>query len=324
MLDPTIGRFTTLDPIGFDAGDPNLYRYVENNPTNRVDPSGLVAQLRINEPLGERVALGQFGAFFWPIQFYLVKGNAGPKGGAIIQRVSITWDITVTTIASGVKTRYKTGDGKDVPGMTIFDPKSETKRQIKTEYLEAWQVGPGGYRPKNPQFHNIQDSPFQKMMENYGVMMRRGWDLDKAMPWDDMYSIGPVMIDAVLAHKKNVDEMMKDRTTVSKGTITFKGKVAYYENADDKCLRMDLPFVEDTHWATGAGGLLAVWDHTVGKKVISLKDAEDKLKKLVDDGKLEVSNTLQHEISITWDSSEFDERLRKYGVSEVVPGSKKP
>jgi hypothetical protein len=28
------------DPIGFDAGDANLYRYVGNDPTNRVDPSG--------------------------------------------------------------------------------------------------------------------------------------------------------------------------------------------------------------------------------------------------------------------------------------------
>ncbi len=30
------------DPIGFAAGDPNLYRYVENRPTTATDPSGLV------------------------------------------------------------------------------------------------------------------------------------------------------------------------------------------------------------------------------------------------------------------------------------------
>jgi RHS repeat-associated protein len=27
MFDPTIGRWTTQDPLGFDAGDDNLYRY---------------------------------------------------------------------------------------------------------------------------------------------------------------------------------------------------------------------------------------------------------------------------------------------------------
>ncbi len=39
--DPRLGQFLSEDPLGFDAGDPNLRRYVENNPTNRVDPTGL-------------------------------------------------------------------------------------------------------------------------------------------------------------------------------------------------------------------------------------------------------------------------------------------
>jgi hypothetical protein len=35
------GRWASEDPLGFNAGDSNLYRYVVNNPTNAVDPSGL-------------------------------------------------------------------------------------------------------------------------------------------------------------------------------------------------------------------------------------------------------------------------------------------
>jgi hypothetical protein len=38
---PTLGRFTANDPLGFAAGDVNLYRYVGNGPTGRRDPSGL-------------------------------------------------------------------------------------------------------------------------------------------------------------------------------------------------------------------------------------------------------------------------------------------
>lgn len=34
------GRWMTKDPIGFDGGDWNLYRYVENRPIAAVDPSG--------------------------------------------------------------------------------------------------------------------------------------------------------------------------------------------------------------------------------------------------------------------------------------------
>jgi RHS repeat-associated protein len=42
--DPDSGRFLSEDPIGFDGGDANLYRYVGNGVTFRVDPSGLSSQ----------------------------------------------------------------------------------------------------------------------------------------------------------------------------------------------------------------------------------------------------------------------------------------
>jgi RHS repeat-associated protein len=42
MYDPSIGRFISEDPLGFEAGDPNLYRYVGNSPTNATDPLGLL------------------------------------------------------------------------------------------------------------------------------------------------------------------------------------------------------------------------------------------------------------------------------------------
>jgi RHS repeat-associated protein len=38
---PTLGRWTQTDPIGFDAEDLNLYRYVGNGPLNGVDSWGL-------------------------------------------------------------------------------------------------------------------------------------------------------------------------------------------------------------------------------------------------------------------------------------------
>jgi RHS repeat-associated protein len=38
---PTLQRFVSEDPIGFESGDTNLYAYVENNPLRYVDPLGL-------------------------------------------------------------------------------------------------------------------------------------------------------------------------------------------------------------------------------------------------------------------------------------------
>ncbi|MBY0588790.1 RHS repeat-associated core domain-containing protein [bacterium] len=42
-FDPQTGRFLSQDPIGFAAGDMNLYRYVGNSTPNFTDPSGLAA-----------------------------------------------------------------------------------------------------------------------------------------------------------------------------------------------------------------------------------------------------------------------------------------
>jgi RHS repeat-associated protein len=41
FYDAKTGRWTGLDPLGFRVGDPNLYRYVRNSPTNAADGSGL-------------------------------------------------------------------------------------------------------------------------------------------------------------------------------------------------------------------------------------------------------------------------------------------
>ncbi|MCG8652172.1 MAG: RHS repeat-associated core domain-containing protein, partial [Pirellulales bacterium] len=39
--DAEIARWLSQDPIEFEAGDPNLYRYTGNQPTTKVDPNGL-------------------------------------------------------------------------------------------------------------------------------------------------------------------------------------------------------------------------------------------------------------------------------------------
>ena len=57
MFDPTIGRWLEEDPMGFNAGDPNLYRYVFNAPSGYTDPSGLLTSL-IGAPPGLLAEVG--------------------------------------------------------------------------------------------------------------------------------------------------------------------------------------------------------------------------------------------------------------------------
>ena len=43
--DPDLGRFISEDPVGFEADDLNLYRYVGNSPQNATDPGGNTAAI---------------------------------------------------------------------------------------------------------------------------------------------------------------------------------------------------------------------------------------------------------------------------------------
>ncbi len=59
--DPQAGRFISEDPLGFNAGDPNLYRYVGNSPQNASDPLGTTSMveysLNVAGTLGGRAGL---------------------------------------------------------------------------------------------------------------------------------------------------------------------------------------------------------------------------------------------------------------------------
>ncbi len=45
VLSPTLGRWLSNDPLGFNAGDVNSYRYIANGPTIGTDAMGLAVQL---------------------------------------------------------------------------------------------------------------------------------------------------------------------------------------------------------------------------------------------------------------------------------------
>ena len=85
--DAGVGRFVNEDPSGFDGGDVNLYRYVNNSPTNLVDPYGFEAMAA-----GEDVddshwrnytwMMGSEGWWHWSDGYwYFVGGGTGSTGG---------------------------------------------------------------------------------------------------------------------------------------------------------------------------------------------------------------------------------------------------
>jgi RHS repeat-associated protein len=73
---PGLGRFMSEDPIGFAAGDTNLFRYCGGDPVNKTDPSGTQDGANPFPPAG-------YGGFQHPSQAYgpsgLPSGYYGPN-----------------------------------------------------------------------------------------------------------------------------------------------------------------------------------------------------------------------------------------------------
>jgi RHS repeat-associated protein len=93
--DTGTGRWLSMDPIGFAAGDVNLYRYVGNNPTNSTDPSGLQTR-------GSDAFSAQFQQLLWRplaprLLLYYNKGTGTP-GGSI--SVSLSADAKGSALIS--------------------------------------------------------------------------------------------------------------------------------------------------------------------------------------------------------------------------------
>jgi RHS repeat-associated protein len=80
--DPAVGRWLSQDPISFAAGDANLYRYVGNQPTNAVDPSGLLVQVFIGGGIGFAIG-GVTGYISNGWEGAAIGAVAGGVGGAV-------------------------------------------------------------------------------------------------------------------------------------------------------------------------------------------------------------------------------------------------
>jgi RHS repeat-associated protein len=91
--DATTGQFIGQDPIGFAAGDGNLYRYVGNNATNLTDPSGLNPLQWLADKGKETVDTIKYG----------IKGTADAytEEGGIIDRVKSDPIGTIADVGGG-------------------------------------------------------------------------------------------------------------------------------------------------------------------------------------------------------------------------------
>ena|GEM_PF-1735557 len=82
--DASVGRWLSEDPIGFAAGDGNLYRYVKNRSLNRVDALGLTTCEATGQYYARGAAVIQAIPFVLQIDF---QTNPGGHGEVLLQRL---------------------------------------------------------------------------------------------------------------------------------------------------------------------------------------------------------------------------------------------
>jgi RHS repeat-associated protein len=244
----TTGQWMQEDPIWFQAGDANLRRYVGNNATNLIDPSGLdatsasgfvgggiigaVAALR-----PPRIGLdqdfrrsggpvyGDRGAFAWCTNWMInVHGNpgrtSGTKGGYAFQHVVIGYDIKAYGADNKIRDRafdaLLVGEGgKARPISDNFAEQWRLKKDdpFVIDYWEIWRFDPDTREPIKKHGGEIPD---------WFVTMwaRTQKSFIPKQPYSDLYLQGSF----ASPHKL-------------KGRITWTGELYYVDGMDEK----DLP-----------------------------------------------------------------------------------
>jgi RHS repeat-associated protein len=146
--DPAVGRFISFDPMSFQAGDYNLYRYVVNNPANLIDPSGLAYKLTAKQ--FKREAL-QCGSVLYQSLWEL--DHRTPIGSTryVIQQVDYKWNVTCCTKQMAI------------------DP---------NEYFKKWY-------DMNPRFFDTAWYPYLEAFEFRGFRRYSKWGVQSNYRFDD-------------------------------------------------------------------------------------------------------------------------------------------
>jgi len=97
---PGNGTLAGADPLGFAAGDTNLYRYVHNDPTDFTDPSGL-QQSPLSRPIDSNaISSDQFNAIVFPA----LKGNI--PGNTPLDQIPFNDYFEAAVIRMMLQTKY--------------------------------------------------------------------------------------------------------------------------------------------------------------------------------------------------------------------------
>jgi RHS repeat-associated protein len=152
---PTLGRWTSLDPLGSEGGSTNLYLYLNDSAPSHVDPEGLRPTIVTVKSLGKPF-YGVCGSFAWLVKFELNEKSVA--GGWIIQEVQSDMKV------------------EDCKGNVCKPPKGKRGGEVHLHYLEAWPVKPG------------KDGPYYQPDPTDVELFQKWWSDFPQGGFDDTYN----------------------------------------------------------------------------------------------------------------------------------------
>ncbi|NDE18091.1 RHS repeat-associated core domain-containing protein, partial [bacterium] len=135
----SLGRFIELDPIGFSAGDNNLYRFVGNKPTGRVDPFGLFG-----------ISI-QFNAFIPKSKGVVIHGVGMP---------GVNWGVEPGQLPLKSRNRYFSTDNREYAGQ------AGTSRLKLSGKFDSCDVG--SLQPLSGKLFTASSDPSHQLEANNG------------------------------------------------------------------------------------------------------------------------------------------------------------
>ena len=154
--DPTTKRFLSLDPIGFESGDYNHYRYVFSSPVNYTDPSGLLAFL-----IPIVAWISQYGAVATAVGVVGVRAvQVGSRVAPHAARAKQTITRAVTKAKNAIKTPVSNMDKSKEDVETEENTKVDGKDNVSISKGQAKDVDCGDYGKfkdqKNPSKKDLE------------------------------------------------------------------------------------------------------------------------------------------------------------------------